>query len=513
MCAAHTTTRAQPAGGEDCRQCFHPTDNIAFAAWEAYYTTLTRAEDIPPRQLQQAAWRWYSLARLRFTPEYAARALQRLAQRAPDTARAAFYSQVIRLGRSSGHTKTLTQGYLWRGRFQLYQQQLAPAFADLSHAAQLAETHQLVQQQAQANWYLAVVRYFQERFTESLHYSLKSLHHYRQLQDSLRLMDGLNNIALLFLSQEEFGKAKTYLLQAYPMAHQLGRQDRIALLADNLGICYQQLGLADSALHYATTALEIYQQLQALPQRAKVLHNLGNIYLDLEQPTKAQPYYQRSYALHQQLGDSLMLALNQINLATVYSRQGLHGQAIRVAETALQRTRQLGYTEQRLQALAALHEIYAEAGRHRTALQTSRRYAAIRDTFISQDRLRNLGLLLGQYEIETAQRRRATIEQQLLQSEQARQRQQYYLLLGLAVAVVAGLLWLLRSRLSQRLTEALSFFGVLLLFEALMVYLDPYLTDYTGGVPLPILLINSALAVAFTGLHLLLVRTTRRRKA
>ncbi len=82
-----------------------------------------------------------------------------------------------------------------------------------------------------------------------------------------------------------------------------------------------------------------------------------------------------------------------------------------------------------------------------------------------------------------------------------RNNDQYLMIVGSIAVLLLGSLYIGRLRIDPRLAEGLVFFTFLLLFEFLLVYLDPYVMSVTDGVPIPTLLLNAVLALGFTFLH------------
>ena len=86
----------------------------------------------------------------------------------------------------------------------------------------------------------------------------------------------------------------------------------------NLGVCYQYLGDYDLALKNQLMAYDLSEELSK-KDLAKLLNNIGIIYRLKKKYTRAEEIYLKSYALKEDLKDSLGMAATLMNLGLVYT--------------------------------------------------------------------------------------------------------------------------------------------------------------------------------------------------
>ena len=111
------------------------------------------------------------------------------------------------------------------------------------------------------------------------------------------------------------------------------------------------------------------------------------------------------------------------------------------------------------------------------------------------------------------ERKRTEQEQARILEEQTQRRYwlQYSGILIFIIAVFAILLFSGRLNIPLRLAKGGLFFTFLLVFEFVLVLIDPYIEQWTGGEPAYMLMVNIALAGLFLPLHNYAVRKLEQR--
>lgn len=96
--------------------------------------------------------------------------------------------------------------------------------------------------------------------------------------DSLILGTTLTNLGNIYNKSGQYVKAIDYYLKSFPYI--IGQQDNLTLSESNLGIAkaYQQINIADTALHYATIAYSIAQQNGFLKTALDASNTLATIF-------------------------------------------------------------------------------------------------------------------------------------------------------------------------------------------------------------------------------------------
>jgi tetratricopeptide (TPR) repeat protein len=197
---------------------------------------------------------------------------------------------------------------------------------------------------------IGVLHFYLKNYTKSLsHYSealnnLESINEKIQVPDlALRRVKIFNNIAAVYIQQEDYDKALIYFKNALESNATNGTSEIESSLSNNIGICHLEKGEYDLASHYFLRSLEIRTASGDIRGQAQVLNNLGK--------TKAY--------------------------------RGNFNEALEFYQKALQAGKEIGHGESTLITLQSLSEVYDTLGNYRNALRTFKEYKALNDSMFS----------------------------------------------------------------------------------------------------------------------------------
>lgn len=372
--------------------------------------------------------------------------------------------------------------------------------------------------------------------------------------DSQRVAGSLNNMGNSFESTHRLPRALEVYLRAYRINLAMGNEAWAAINQNNLALVYQKLNDLPRALQCLQTALEINTRIHNVFDAAMNLDNIGSVLKAMDSLPQAEEYYRRSialleadnpqsphpevaaslhnigalfrirgnldsamvyvtraYAINRTSGNKDWQHLNLVEMAHIHILRGQHAQAIPHLRLALTYAEELDNPDYVASTLQFLAKALGGTGQYAEAFRVHERYIALRDSLYNSSLEREIGRIETRFEMEeeaAAQAAQAAREQE----EARRKNDQQYLLIfgGLSLLFLLGiLLTRLRLSVSAKLTQGLLFLTMLLFFESVLVYLDPIMDAYTGGVPLPKLGVNGLLALCFTLLHQVLERRMR----
>jgi len=186
--------------------------------------------------------------------------------------------------------------------------------------------------------------------------------------EAIHLAYRLNN---LFERSGHWADRRRALEAGIDAAGKAGDKREVALLANNLGIAYQQIGeYTDARLHYEASlhGLEEVSEKRSIPY-ASVLHQLGLLAQDQGDYAEARRLYQESLDIKQQLGHRAGVAYTLGQMGNLAYAQGDLGEARRLYDQVRDVSQQMG---DRRSVAKALHQLgllaqdqgdYAEARR------------------------------------------------------------------------------------------------------------------------------------------------------
>ena len=154
-----------------------------------------------------------------------------------------------------------------------------------------------------------------------------------------------------------------------------------------------------------------------------------------------------------------------------------------------------------------------QMGRGNEAFDYYEKSITLHDSLYSKETAERIGRLNAEHDQRVAQIQAEMAEEA---DERARRRttnQQYLLAAVVLLVLLVGAFSVSRLRINPRVQEALLFFTMLIIIEFLIITIDPLIIAYTDGLPIPTLIANAILAIAFTSLHRVLDQRMIKKRA
>ena len=321
------------------------------------------------------------------------------------------------------------------------------------------------------------------RFDEALRIHSKGLQEAEAIGDTLEWVQALNNIGTDYRRMGVLDMAQEYHYKAWKMSEECtdtsftAKKNRV-VSRNGLGNIYMTLGnyeRADSALRMA---LNGERQLHSALGQAINYANLGSIFEHRGQTDSAWAYYRHSMALNTEAGSDLGIALCHTYFGSLYERARQYDKALAEFEAAykimeasndewhalnalialagiyrltgnkeremryLNEAKQMAQTIKSPEHLAEIYTLYykhyQQAGDCRSALAAYEKATMMRDSVLDMEkvnRIQNTSLNIER----NRQAKQMSEAQQRLEKERT-ERQVGFLILGLVLAVVVGVL-------------------------------------------------------------------------
>lgn len=387
---------------------------------------------------------------------------------------------------------------------------------------------------------LSITYFMEERYDSGLVYNRNAIDLYRAAGDTANYQMALNNLAQVYQIQGKFERALEiyqrslkhntrhnrpyyatldllsiasifYRMDLYTRHFEtLQRAEKYAKAADNLRLLadvygrmatnQQDLDRIAAAFQYAYKAKACARaandnyELQSIYQRLGMLHRAGN-HLD-----SARYYARRSIALND--GQSRReLAYNYQLLGDIATREDQARTAINNYLTALHFAVESMQPGTQRDICYNLLEAYQLLPNPDSALHYGLRYVHLRDSILEYEEVEETSRLQTKYDFYRKRDQQARYASAVAARRQTRNQQQYFLIFGGLLLLGTVLLVFARLGIPRGVLTAASFFAALLFFEALLVYLDPFIENYSEGYLLPKLGLNLVLAVFFAFGH------------
>ncbi len=226
----------------------------------------------------------------------------------------------------------------------------------------------------------------------------QSIGHYQQalhLSDSIKNYNHqatiLNNLGLVYLSQNQFGKAEEVFRKALQLNFKQGKS--AASTYNNLGDLFFRQQVWDSALLFFNKTLEL--DLEAGDKRgiSGDYNNLGIVYKNQGNFEKALDYQQRSLAMNREMQSVMGIAGNLNNLGTIYKLQNNCEGAIQTYLESINLATKHNDRNIRLDALNNLADAYKQCKDFEKAFETLGAANALRDSIYNSENQRQFAKL------------------------------------------------------------------------------------------------------------------------
>ncbi len=282
---------------------------------------------------------------------------------------------------------------------------------------------------------LANANYQLARYDIALGHYQQALSIFEKVNHEAGVIAVLNGMALIYFSQEQFGKALETHLTLLNMNRTRQNQEEIGRSLHNIGTVYNKmagdslvarfgdfymdsiktepsdkyLDLFRGALDFYEQALDVWEAEDYKEGIKGSLHNMGIIYVTAGKPDMALPYLRRALAIAQELNDRAVESSVYLRLGQVYLLFENYSRASEYLNSSLELALELDTKETQMGVYEVLSDLYLKQGRYREALNYFKLHAAIKDTLTRKERLDQITEMQVKYETEATEKENALL--------------------------------------------------------------------------------------------------------
>ncbi len=274
---------------------------------------------------------------------------------------------------------------------------------------------------------------------------LGALDIYERLDEKEKLAKVLNNIGIVYRTQERYQQAEGIYQRSFQLKKELNDSLGMAASLQNLGAVYSMLEYNDRAIDHIEQALALYRKVNSPKDVASCYITLGEIYLKNEKISQAESSFEQAWQFFK-TNPSVTYSPNVLH---GLGRVAMHRKNFAKAETyfrqSLALSRDFEQKEIRLRLLNNLAESLHQQGKNAEAFLLKNEAYALRDSLTEEKRLSLLEEMQTRFEVKQKEDELRISQLEL----QERTRQRNGLIFG---AVFLGLLalavfFLLRNRI------------------------------------------------------------------
>jgi PAS domain S-box-containing protein len=280
----------------------------------------------------------------------------------------------------------------------------------------------------------------------------------------------------------EFDNATDYMLKALDYAQQYQRPNAMAMALTHLGILEYIFDSYQRGLDYCFSAMDIFRETGYLPGQALVHEHLAINYIGQKDFKSAEAEVLKSLEIRERIGSRFGMSESYENLAVIYRNLGRFGDALEMNRKSLEIRQEIGHRQGvssslfnlgltcftagdidqaldyfyqsldlakelrsergRVAILKAISAVYEAKGEMDKALDVYKQHSALKDSVLSQARIRRIEDLKKQSEIRRREK---------LISDQSRQINiQQISLAGITILLFVGIILAWRLGIATR---------------------------------------------------------------
>lgn len=335
--------------------------------------------------------------------------------------------------------------------------------------------------------------------------------------DSMSAARHLGNMGSLYVIQELYDKAYEVYSKSLEMNIKMHNLSGQANAYGNLGFYYRNLKDYKKAEEHYEIALGLYRKIQDKSGMAINYGNLANLYRTDELYDKSYSYISNALAINRDLGIETSIGHNLGNLGKLYIKLAqdslrhektsnflflqkndiLFQMAIGYINQAVEIHEKLGNQSVLISWYSDLVEAYSGIGNYKKALEYHQKFHELNEVVFDRNKAKEIGMLEAKREADLRKR-----ELEFREHERLRFANLQYLVIviGIFILLVAMLL-LVRVNVTRGFLKGLIFLNFILLFEFLLILLDPYIEVLSDRQPILVFAANFVLALIVFPIH------------
>jgi tetratricopeptide (TPR) repeat protein len=276
-------------------------------------------------------------------------------------------------------------------------------------------------------------------------------------------------------------------------------KDSTGILIDllNMGNVYDKLNVPDTSLQFLQQAYNMALHIHDNIFTGAVLYGLGNIYEKKSNDSLALNYYRQSVFAASAVNDMQILSDAYNSIAGIYKKKGKDDSCILYAKKSLSGAREASLAKNIVNACNLLSEIYKNNHIIDSAFTYQELSIALKDSLFNLEKIKQVQHLAFNEE----QRQK---ELALQKAAAEKERTDNLQMMGIAIFIINLffiVLLLSKRKTSHKTIEFLGLLTLLLLFEFISLFIDPFIGNITHHTPVLMLLISVIVASILVPAH------------
>ena len=239
--------------------------------------------------------------------------------------------------------------------------------------------------EAACNNNIALIHFEQTDYYLAIQYFLKGIEIFdRHFEEEMRLkLLMLSNVGNAYFLLGDSEKSRLYLERAIRSARKNKEESILAMYLDNLGEVLLHLGKFEEAKQALEEGLSLQEKLGDIQSKMQTYLLLIDLYLEKGEYAEANRIGRLALEIAERQNFRILYCDALIKLSEIAHQQKKYAEAIRYANEARSRARQVQSLNSEKEALDILTAVYPLMGKYDSAFWSNQELMAIKDTFNS----------------------------------------------------------------------------------------------------------------------------------
>ncbi len=310
--------------------------------------------------------------------------------------------------------------------------------------------------------------------------------------------DVLTDIALAYWDQHDYKRALDYEIRSKDVAFMRPDSSSPVSSLIGLGEIYEKLNRLDSARFYAEQGYDVAVNQKDTVNIGGALNVLGNTYSKMQEPAIAMDNYRLGISYSEKANDYSTICESSLAMARLFQQQGYNDSCLHYAKISFAIAKQEHISQDLLNTCNFLAEYYKHIHEVDSAYVYLSSMIAVKDSIFSQEKTRQIQSL----SFDEAMRQQEIATNKAAENLEHKNNLQ---VLGITAGIIIliSLFFVLSQSfiVHEKWIKLLGIIGLLVVFEYLYIFIDPYVIKITNESPLWMLLVLVLIAVLLEPVH------------
>ncbi len=291
----------------------------------------------------------------------------------------------------------------------------------------------------------ALVSQYSGQYEAAMDYQQQCYQLYRQLKDTLNMARTLSGMGYMS-KRRDLDQGLKWMEEGKAMMLQIGHEEHLAELVNNLGVLYEMKGDLDKAMEHYQWSLRLVKKFNDSIGLPYTLEHISGIYFYRSDFKEALRLLDEAYLWRLMRADSNGLGQNLANQLEVHFAAGNFGKTTQLATQLVGIAKRVGNPDLVRHAYKMGAQAYAAKGDYQLAWEWETNHRVMHDSLFNERNNARILSLEKKYELarreEENQRLREQTAQQQLALLQARENRNYLLFGAIIVLLLVSLIYI-----------------------------------------------------------------------